>query len=365
MKLTSNYSLKKPDGSDVVNVQDFNDNSDKIDIELKNVESSLKDIANDSYPIVEATGTNAYVGSTDKITKLSKGTRCTLFIGTNATGNCSLNLNNYGAKNIKDNFGSIVTNLKANIPYNLCYNGSDFILQGKGGGGNATADKLLSGSTATVDSGNIIGTMPNQGNKTASLNCGGSYIIPTGYHNGSGKVTANSLASQTIGNATASQILAGFSAWVNGNKITGNATIKNLDSWKVANYTLSRADTNSIKIPCNFTEIFAIRIDEKCIYYVDSSNKSQRLKYSLIYIFSEKQPMISSIMDGTCDSLGFSINNRNIYSNTRYWSLSGDHPSYIVDGNNLTINYQLGKKVDYQENYGIVSESYSCQIIGR
>ncbi|MBN1037898.1 hypothetical protein FC789_02250 [Clostridium botulinum] len=47
MKLTSNYSLKKPDGSDVVNVQDFNDNSDKIDLELKNVESSLKDCAKD------------------------------------------------------------------------------------------------------------------------------------------------------------------------------------------------------------------------------------------------------------------------------------------------------------------------------
>ncbi|WP_061312949.1 hypothetical protein [Clostridium botulinum] len=43
MKLTSNYSLKKPDGSDVVNVQDFNDNSDKIDLELKNVDSQLKE----------------------------------------------------------------------------------------------------------------------------------------------------------------------------------------------------------------------------------------------------------------------------------------------------------------------------------
>ncbi|WP_243428923.1 hypothetical protein [Clostridium botulinum] len=222
MKLTSNYSLKKPDGSDVVNVQDFNDNSDKIDLELKKVDWSLKDIANDSYPIVEATGTNVYVGSTDKITKLSKGTRCTLFVGNNATGNCNLNLNNYGAKNIKDSFGNIVNNIKANIPYNLCYNGSDFILQGKGGGGNATADKLLSGSTATADSGYITGSMPNQGTKTATLNCGGKFIIPAGYHNGSGYVQANSLASQTSANATAAQILSGFSAWINGNKIIGN-----------------------------------------------------------------------------------------------------------------------------------------------
>ncbi|MBW6408473.1 hypothetical protein [Clostridium weizhouense] len=46
MKLTSNYNLKKPDGTDVVNVQDFNDNSDKIDLELKKVDSSLKDMKN-------------------------------------------------------------------------------------------------------------------------------------------------------------------------------------------------------------------------------------------------------------------------------------------------------------------------------
>ncbi|WP_252255097.1 hypothetical protein [Clostridium sp. ZBS12] len=255
MKLTSNYSLKKPDGSDVVNVQDFNDNSDKIDLELKKVDSSLKDIANDSYPIVEATGTNVYVGSTDKITKLSKGTRCTLFVGNNATGNCNLNLNNYGAKNIKDSFGNIVNNIKANIPYNLCYNGSDFILQGKGGGGNATADKLLSGSTATVDRGLIVGTMQNQGTKTATLNCGGSYIIPAGYHNGSGKVIANSLASQTSGNATAAQILAGFSAWVNGGKINGNATIQSLGGCSIQELTVDVYEEGKI-VPHSHDEIF-------------------------------------------------------------------------------------------------------------
>lgn len=185
------------------------------------VAEQLKDIANDSYPIVEATGTNAYIGSSARINKLSKGTRCTLFIGNNSNGNCSLNLNNYGAKNIKDSFGNVVTNLKTNIPYNLCYNGTDFILQGKGGGGNATADKVLEKYTFTNDSGSQAGTMVNQGTKTASLNCGGNYIIPAGYHNGSGKVTANSLASQTPGNATADKILDGYVAWVNGNKIIG------------------------------------------------------------------------------------------------------------------------------------------------
>ena len=63
--------------------------------------------------------------------------------------------------------------------------------------------------------------MTNNGAKTASLNCGGSYTIPAGYHNGSGKITANSLASQTSATATAAEISKGKTAWVNGTKLTG------------------------------------------------------------------------------------------------------------------------------------------------
>ena len=39
MKLTTNYSLKKPEGSDVVNIDDFNYNADTIDIKIKAVEN--------------------------------------------------------------------------------------------------------------------------------------------------------------------------------------------------------------------------------------------------------------------------------------------------------------------------------------
>lgn len=92
------------------------------------------------------------------------------------------------------------------------------------GRGNATAAQVLSGytfSTASLD--NASGTMPNQGAKTASLNAGGSYAIPAGYHNGSGKVTANSLASQT-GEVTAADgdVLSGKTYWKDGVKRTGS-----------------------------------------------------------------------------------------------------------------------------------------------
>lgn len=57
--------------------------------------------------------------------------------------------------------------------------------------GNATAAQVLTGRTFyTTSLTKATGTMANQGAKTATLKPGGSYTIPAGYHNGSGKVTA-------------------------------------------------------------------------------------------------------------------------------------------------------------------------------
>ena len=89
---------------------------------------------------------------------------------------------------------------------------------------NATADKILAGYTAYSGGELLTGTMVNRGAVSSSLNCGQSYTIPAGYHNGSGVVTANSLASQTFATATANNLSSGVTAWVNGVKITGNGT---------------------------------------------------------------------------------------------------------------------------------------------
>ena len=90
---------------------------------------------------------------------------------------------------------------------------------------NALAAQILYGQTAYVNGTKITGTMPNNGAVSQALNCGGSYTIPAGYHNGAGVVTANSLASQTSATATAAQILSGYTAWVNGKKVTGTKTV--------------------------------------------------------------------------------------------------------------------------------------------
>ena len=112
---------------------------------------------------------------------------------------------------------------------------------------NATAGNILVDKTAYVNGAKITGTMPNNGAVTANLNCGGSYTIPAGYHNGSGKVTANSLASQTSANATAGDILKDKTAWVNGSKLTG--TIDNKGAITAGNSIVQSGDKIYCRMP--------------------------------------------------------------------------------------------------------------------
>ena len=87
----------------------------------------------------------------------------------------------------------------------------------------AGAGDILTGKDAYVKGVKVAGSMPNNGAVSQALNAGGSFTIPAGYHNGSGKVTANSLASQTSATAAAADIASGKTAWVNGTQVTGTA----------------------------------------------------------------------------------------------------------------------------------------------
>ena len=95
-------------------------------------------------------------------------------------------------------------------------------LKAKQATGTALVSEVLKGKTFSNSSGvGLTGTMANNGAISKTLNAGQSYTVPAGYHNGSGKVTANSLASQTQATAVAGDILTGKTAWVNGQKLTG------------------------------------------------------------------------------------------------------------------------------------------------
>ncbi|NLD18375.1 MAG: hypothetical protein GX666_12470, partial [Tissierellia bacterium] len=106
--------------------------------------------------------------------------------------------------------GNLFTTLTKDAIYTVRWNGVNFILQGEGASGNATASDLLSGKTATTDAGEITGTMPNRGAVSHSLTINGTYTIPEGYHNGSGQVTQSipTKGAATITPSTTDQIIA-------------------------------------------------------------------------------------------------------------------------------------------------------------
>lgn len=174
---TENLKLTKPDTDDFYDIAIHNENMEIIDEEI----TELKKSVSDGKTLVA----NAITGQ--GVTTASSATFTTM-----ATNINTVATNKYNAG---------VTATKK---------------------GTAGASQVLSGYTFTnASSVGASGTMTNNGAVTQTLNAGGSYTIPTGYHNGSGKVTANSLASQTSGTATSNHILSGDTAWVNGSKVTG------------------------------------------------------------------------------------------------------------------------------------------------
>lgn len=121
---------------------------------------------------VVATGTaNTYaVSLTPAVTSYVDGMAICVKININSTGASTISVNGMGAKAILDSLGNQISGggLKAGIPYTMRYNGTSFIVQGKGGGGTATADKILAPYTATNDTDFITGTIPTFNGVTMS-----------------------------------------------------------------------------------------------------------------------------------------------------------------------------------------------------
>lgn len=244
-KSTKNYKLFKYEDNDNADLTFLGSSMDIIDGGLSPFFVATLDSSN-TYKVT--TGLN--------LTELKNGFSVRVAIPSASTGATSLIIDSISAIAIKKVNGNAVSNLKANGVYSLTYYNGNFILAsgsddsdstsvGTDGSnvktgitfvgtdgevhtgtytsdGTITADKVLSGYVGYSKAQKIIGTMVNRGAPISALNCGGTYNLAEGYYTG-GKVTANSLASQTPANADASTIIAGRNAWVNGNLITGNA----------------------------------------------------------------------------------------------------------------------------------------------
>ncbi len=250
MKQTTNYNLVKPELTDSPpDITVMNPNWDKIDAKLRANEEQIENLA--AYGV--ASGTNTYVATIIGITALTEGFTVRIKFTNANTGASTLNINSLGAKAIvKSNGASLSSgNIKAGQICNLAYTGSNFQLLGEGGEyGTATDSDVLSGKTIGTEVGLVTGTMPNRGAVNQNLTAEGQeYTIPSGYHNGLGKVkavitglVANVIAmGATVGGiagsftsdatATAAQMLSGAIAYVNGNKITGTIPSKGAQTY--------------------------------------------------------------------------------------------------------------------------------------
>ena len=209
MKLTTNYNLKKPEGGDTVNIEDFNYNSDIIDNELNTINTKLDEA---------------------------------LQLGVNA----------------KDNVVQAI-NSKKTVPKVTNDNNWESLAQSirniKEGSGNAVASDVLAGKTFTNNDGvEYTGTMVNRGGATTVTPTTSNQTKAAGYYSGAITIKGDS-------NLVASNILSGKSIFgVAGNVVPGkkwaSGTGSSVGSGSVYFTYLSTTSTKSfsyITIQLNFT----------------------------------------------------------------------------------------------------------------
>lgn len=133
------------------------------------------------------TGTLSLTGSASVDNVLSGQT----FYNTNAKSKLTGTMTNRSNSNPDATAITVANNkyLRYTVPQGYYKNsGLDTLLTNLG---NASASDVLSGRTFTSSAGlKVSGTMTNRGAVSATISAGGSYTIPSGYHNGSGKVSA-------------------------------------------------------------------------------------------------------------------------------------------------------------------------------
>lgn len=185
MLRSSELNLILFEGQDYVKREHFVENFELLD------KTYGKLAKNNSEYVVTTGNANTYLATLDReLTGYYEGLCLKIKIHVDSTNKCTLNVNGLGAKYIKDSYGNIVTNLKKNVPYHVCYCEGAFILLGKGGGGNAQPSHVLENYTFTNDAGPQKGTMKNNGTKIFTP--GRSNIVLGGYYDADSYIKGDS-----------------------------------------------------------------------------------------------------------------------------------------------------------------------------
>jgi len=236
------------------------DSDDAVTVDVTCTKAEAKSV----IPYVVATGSaDTYAVTLSPVpTAYYEGMAFAMKINVDNTGASTVNVNSLGAKTIKRPNLSDVTaaSLKANSIYTVRYNGTNFVLQGEGGGGgDAAVTDVVAGKTFTNDSGEQTGTLADWGatkladdswtDGAGQLNflmntIGALTSLYSGYAQmymvDADFISANIRAGVTIfgvtgnsnvvntssGDAVASNLLSGKKAWVDGVEITGSVPLK-------------------------------------------------------------------------------------------------------------------------------------------
>ena len=209
MQQTANYVLKKPEQTDIVNIEDLNGNFDTIDTELKKV--------SDKANLIQTAGGTGTAITLTNVT-LTNGFTVTFVVAANNSGAATT----INTKPLYKPGGTTTPTLTAGKAVTVWYNGTNFFIKASAEG-NAGAGTVLAGYTfSNDDDTGIAGSMTNRGAINQSLGINGTYAIPAGYHNGSGQVTQSipTKAAATITPGTADQTIAA------GQYLSGVQTVK-------------------------------------------------------------------------------------------------------------------------------------------
>ena len=139
-----------------------------------------------------------------------------------------------------------------------------------------TEPEVVAGETFYADGEKKTGTMPKITGITTELAAGESMDIDLGYHDGTGKVKAKDLASQTVGDGVAADIRTGKKVWVNGEEVTGIMPDHNLDNttveWRLSSVPPGGGDASMVvDVEEGYYEAGAYPVGTLAMYQPDSS----------------------------------------------------------------------------------------------
>lgn len=193
----------------------------------KSVDDHLIDSLSHVFYCGASSGVNAKIISNTAVKSYVEGLQVKFKNSDSNTGNVTVNINGLGTKKLLSFTGAELksTELRANMVYNIVYNGTDFFLASGGvntGDATALSNDILSGKTAYVDGQKVTGTMTDRGAVTEYIPTNDTITIPEGYHNGKGKVVhqVNTKGAETFVPTTKDQKI------LVGQYLTGTQTIK-------------------------------------------------------------------------------------------------------------------------------------------